>query len=174
MIHDRLRATGHFSFRCFDCWGRLRWRREFDNVVVTVGKNFALDTYLAGAAYTVTGPFMGLISNAGFTVGPVAADTMTSHAGWAEAGGANAPTYTAPRPTVTWGAAIGGTKSADPVIFNITGAGTIEGGFIVFGPGALATIDNTGGTLYSAGLFVGGAALVGSGDTVNVLYSTSL
>lgn len=173
-MKDVLRARGRFFFRCFDRYGRLRWTNDFDNVVVTVGKNLALDTYLAGAAYTVTGPFMGLISSVGFTTGPAAGDTMASHAGWTEAGGVNAPSYTAPRPTVGWSAAAGGSKSATTTVFHITSVGTIEGGFIVFGPGAVSTIDNTGGVLYSAGLFVSGSALVGNGDTVNVLYTTSL
>lgn len=173
-MKDILRATGRFHFQCLDRHGRVRWERGFDNVVVTVGKNFALDTYLAGAAYTVTGPFMGLISSVSYTVGPQATDTMSSHAGWTEAGNINAPAYTGPRPTVTWSAAAGGSKAADSVVFGITSAGTIEGGFIVFGPGAVATIDDTNGVLYSAGTFVSGPAPVSNGDTINVLYTTSL
>lgn len=173
-MKDTLRATGRFNFLCFDRRGRLRWRRDFNNVVVTVGKNFALDTYLAGAAYTVTGPFMGLISSVSFTTGPQASDTMSSHPGWTEAGGVNAPSYTAPRPTVGWAAASGGAKASTSTVFHITGNGTIEGGFIVFGPGAVSTIDSSAGVLYSAGTFVSGSALVSNGDTVNVLYTTSL
>jgi hypothetical protein len=100
---------------------------------------------------------------------------MASHSGWTEAGGANAPTYTAPRKTCVWSAASAGSKALSASLsFAITGAGTIKGCFVVYGTGALATIDNTAGVLYSAGLFSGGDKTVGSGDTLNVSYSTSL
>ena len=54
------------------------------NTVCTAGKNAALDAYLAGSSYTVTGPYMGLISSASYSA-IAAADTMSSHAGWLEA-----------------------------------------------------------------------------------------
>jgi hypothetical protein len=143
-------------------------------VVCTVGKNIALDAYLAGAAYTVTGPFMGLISSTSFSA-VAAGDTMTSHAGWLEAGNANTPTYTAPRKTCAWSVASAGSKALSAALsFAITGTGTIKGCFLVYGTGAVSTIDNTAGTLYSAGLFTGGDKTVGNGDTVNVSYTASL
>src|SRR6187549_1787691 len=85
-------AHGRYEIECFGPDGKLKWREVIDNVVQTVGKNLALDTFLGGAAYTVTGPYMGLISSVSFTA-VAAADTMASHAGWLEAGGTNAPTY---------------------------------------------------------------------------------
>src|SRR5580765_457193 len=85
-------AQGSYVFECRDADGKLKWREAIDNIVCTVGKNLMLDTALAGAAYTVVGPFMGLISSTSYTAVAVG-DTMTSHAGWLEAGGANAPTY---------------------------------------------------------------------------------
>lgn len=45
------------------------------------GKNVMLDNALAGSAYTVTGPFLGLISSSGWS-SVAAADVMTSHSGW--------------------------------------------------------------------------------------------
>lgn len=57
--------------------------------------------------------------------------------------------------------------------YAITGSGTVKGAFIVFGTGAVSTIDNTAGTLFSAGLFTAGDKIVGNGDTVNVSYSVS-
>lgn len=167
-------ALGVYTVECFDKDGNLKWSDTAHNVVCTVGKNLALDTYLAGSAYTVVGPFIGLISSVGYSA-VAAADTMASHAGWVEAGTANAPTYTGPRKTAAWSAASAGSKALSAALsFAITGSGTIKGCFIVFGTGALSTIDNMAGTLYSAGLFTGGDKIVVSTDLVNVSYSTSL
>lgn len=154
--------------------GKVIYSETFENTVVTVGKNLALDTILAGSAYTVVGPYMGLISSTSYTA-IAAADTMASHAGWLEAGNANAPTYTAPRKTAVWSAASAGAKALSAALsFAITGTGTIKGAFMVYGTGALTTIDNTAGTLLSAGLFSGGDRAVISGDTVNVSYSLAV
>jgi len=171
---EKAEAHGRFVVQCFDKNGKLKWEDTADNVVTTVGKNLALDTYLAGAGYSVTGPFMGLISSVSFTA-VAAADTMASHAGWTEAGVTNAPTYTAPRKTAAWSAASAGSKALSAALaFAITGSGTIKGCFLVYGTGAVSTIDNTSGTLYSAGLFTGGDKVVVNTDTVNVSYTTSL
>lgn len=43
------------------------WTEVIDNVVCTVGKNLALDSFIAGSAYTATGPYMGLISSVSWT-----------------------------------------------------------------------------------------------------------
>ena len=167
-------AKGRYYVECIGADGKLKWADVIENVVTTVGKNLALDTYLAGAAYTVVGPFMGLISLVSFTA-VAAADTMASHAGWTEAGVTNAPTYTAPRKTAAWSAASGGSKALSAALsFAITGAGTVKGCFLVYGTGAVSTIDNTSGTLYSAGLFTGGDKPVVNTDTLNVSYTASL
>lgn len=150
-----------------------KWAVDCPNVVTTVGKNLALDTYLAGSAYTVTGPYMGLINSSASSA--AAGDTMASHAAWLEVGGANAPTYTAPRKTAAWSAASSGSKALSSALsFAITSSGTVGGCFLVFGSGAVSTIDNTGGVLYSAGAFTGGSKTVANADTLNVSYSTSL
>ncbi len=172
-VSEATAAHGIYTVECVRN-GEIIWTDTIENVVATVGKNLALDTYLAGAAYTVTGPFMGLISSTSYT-GVLAADTMTSHGGWLEAGNANTPTYTAPRKTAVWSAASAGAKSLSAALsFAITGTGTVKGAFLVYGSGAVSTIDNTSGTLYSAGLFTGGDRAVLSGDTLNISYSTSL
>jgi hypothetical protein len=153
----------------------VKWDQLAPNVVTTVGGNLALDTYLAGSAYTVTGPFMGLIGAVGYSGVPVIADTMASHATWTEAGTTNAPTYTGPRKTIAWSAAAAKSKapSAAPV-FAITGSGTAKGVFLVYGSGAVSTIDNTSGTLYSAGLFTGGDQAVVNTNTVTVTYAATI
>jgi hypothetical protein len=167
-------AHGRYEIECFDADGKLTWREIIDNVVATVGKNLALDSFLAGAAYTVVGPFMGLISSVSYSA-VAAGDTMASHAGWLEAGGVTAPTYSGNRRTAVWAAAASGSKAVSPALsFAITSSGTVKGAFLCYGSGAVNTKDNTGGVLWSAGTFSTGDKAVVNGDTLNVNYSTSL
>lgn len=172
-MSEKAEAHGHYQVKCFDAAGNLKWEDGFENVVTTVGKNLALDTFLAGSTYTVVGPYMGLIN--GSASSAVVGDTMTSHAAWLEVGLANAPTYTGPRKTVAWSVASAGAKATSAALtFAITSSGTVGGCFIVYGTGALSTIDNTAGTLYSAGAFTGGSKTVANGDSLSVTYTTSL
>lgn len=152
-----------------------QWQDVAPNIVTTVGKNLALDSFLAGSSYTVVGPFMGLISSVSYTAVALG-DTMASHSGWLEAGATNAPSYTAPRKTAAWSAASSGAKALSASLtFSATAtAGTIKGCFLVFGSGAVSTIDSTAGTLYSAGLFTGGDQPVVNGNTLNISYTASL
>lgn len=151
----------------------LKWADTAENIVTTVGKNLALDTYLAGSGYTVTGPFMFLINTNASAA--VVGDTMASHSGWLEVGGANAPTYTAPRKTAAWSSASSGSKALSSALsFAITSSGSVGGCGLVFGAGAVNTIDSTAGTLYSAGAFSGGTKTASNGDTLSVSYTASL
>ena len=169
---------GHYHVVCRDADGNIKWQDEFPNLVNAVGKELMLDTLLSGSSYTTVGPFLGLISGASPTF--AAADTMTSHAGWTEfiaypVGGSavrgtasfSAATSTGTTPTnVT-------TKTASAITYTITGAGgTVGGCFLVTGSGASSTLNNTSGTLYSAGAF-GTAKITTAGDTVSVTYSTT-
>ena len=142
---------------------------EAHNLVVTVGKNFLLDNGLAGSAYTAAF-FLGLISSVSFTA-IAAADTMASHAGWTEAGLANAPIYSqTSRPAAAWSAASAGSKAFSAALtYSITTAGTVKGCFLT----TVSTKDGTLGTLYSAGLFTGGDRVVANLDTLNVSYTAS-
>ena len=174
-LGEQASAHGRYEIECIGADGKLKWRDTIENVVQTVGKNLALDTFLAGSAYTVTGPYMGLISSVGYGSGPAGGDTMTSHTGWLEAGGTNAPTYSGNRKTTVWVAAASGSKALSaPLAFAITSSGTVKGAFIVFGTTASNTKDDTGGILWSAGTFSTGDKAVVNGDTLNVNYSTSL
>ena len=170
---EALQVQGRYTAVCRDAEGRVLWSEEFDNLVTALGRNLLLDTTLSGSAYTVTGPFMGLISSAGYTA-VAASDTMASHSGWTEAGGTNAPTYVA-RKTIAWAAASGGSKASSAIAaFTFTGAGTVKGSFICLGSGATTTVDNTGGTLYSAGLFSDGDKTVAATNTLTVTYSGTI
>lgn len=136
----------------------------FSNIVTTVGKNDLLDKYLKGSAYTQT-----LVMGLKGTGTAVAGDTQASHAGWLEQGGTNAPTYTAPRKTVTMGSASAGVSTSPTISFPITGTGTVFGCFI--NNGGSTAIDNPTGVLFSAGDFTGGSKAVVNLDTLNVTYT---
>jgi hypothetical protein len=144
-----------------------------DNVVTTVGRNLALDTFLAGSSYTVVGPYLGLISSASYSA-VSASDTMSSHSGWLEAGSANAPTYSGTRGTCAWSSASGASKSLSaPLTFTFTGTGTVQGAFLTYGTGAVTTIGSTAGILYSASAF-GTPQPVISGNILSVSYTASM
>lgn len=144
-----------------------KWADEIKNLVTTVGKTEILEKYLAGSAYTAA-VVMGLKGTGAAAVG----DTQASHAGWLEVGTANAPTYTGPRKTPSFSAASAGSKTTSAAVaFAITGAGTVAGCFI--NQGGSSAIDNTTGTLYSAGDFTGGSKTVDNGDTINVTYTAT-
>jgi hypothetical protein len=171
-------VEGYYHVVCRDADGNLKWEEEFPNLVNAVGKQLMLDTLLKGSAYTVVGPFLGLISGASPTF--TAADTMTSHAGWTEfvnytVGGS------AVRGTAVFASATSTgttpsnvtTSAASAITYTITGAGgTVGGCFLVTGTGAVSTQNNTSGTLYSAGAFAT-AKVTTAGDTVSVTYSTT-
>lgn len=162
-----MRIAGYFEVTCHDKDGNFKWFDTIYNVVTTVGKNDLLDKYLKGAAYTQTFR-MGLKGTGSAVVG----DTQASHASWLEVGGANAPTYTAPRKDVVMGAAAAGVSTSPAQVFGMTGSGTVAGCFT--NNGGSATIDNTTGVLFSAGDFTAGNKIVTSGDTISVTYSLTI
>lgn len=169
---------GYYQVVCRDAAGNIKWEEQFPNLVNAVGKQLMLDTLLGGSSYSVTGPFLGLIS--GSTATFSAADTMSSHSGWTEftnytVGGS------AVRGTASFGSATSSgsspsnvtTAAASSITYTITGGGgTVGGCFLVLGSGASSTQGNTGGTLYSAGNFTT-AKITTAGDTVSVTYSTT-
>jgi hypothetical protein len=165
---------GFFTVECFDAKGRQISRSGGPNLVADVGARLMLDQALAGSGYTVVGPFLGLLSSVSFTAVALT-DTMATHAGWLEAGTTNAPTYTAPRKTAVWNAAIAPrVKSLSaPLSYAMTGSGTVQGAFLVYGTGAVSTIMDTNGTLYSAGAFTTPQPVI-NGNSLSVSYSTNL
>lgn len=171
--HEGAEAHGKFIFTFRDADGVIFREEETDNVVTTIGRNLALDTFLAGSAYTVVGPFLGLISSTSFTA-TSAADTMGSHTGWLESGGANAPTMSSTRGTAAWSAASGAAKALSAgLVFTFTGSGTVQGVFLVFGAGAVNTVGSTAGTLYSASA-LGTPQPVIATNTLTVSYTASM
>jgi hypothetical protein len=158
--------SGYYVVECHGADGQLKWKDDIHNLVTTVGLNLTMDTVLGNAA---AGAVVLGLKGVGT---PVLADTQASHASWLEVGGANAPTYTGNRQTPTFGAASGGAKATStPVVFSMTGSGTVAGCFINIG--GSATKDDTTGTLFSAGDFTAGSKTVTSGDTLSVSYTAT-
>ena len=169
---------GGYHVVCRDADGNIKWEEQFPNLVNAVGKQLMLDTLLGGSSYSVTGPYLGLISGASPTF--AAADTMSSHGGWTEftnytVGGSavrGTATFASASSTGTTPSNVT-TAAATAIVYTITGGGgTVGGCFLTLGSGASSTQGNTGGTLYSAGAFTT-AKVTTAGDTVSVTYSTT-
>lgn len=153
----------HYSVEAYDPQGQLKWRDEFDNIVVTAGLNDSLDKHFKGSNYSAAW-YVGLLS-ATPTVN--AADTMASHAGWTEV----AAYDEAVRQTLTLGSVSGGSVSnaAAKAVFTISTDSTDIGGAFVSNGSAKATDSgyNTG-VLYGAGAFTAGNKSLDDGDTLTV------
>lgn len=162
--NETMSITGDYTVECIGADGNVKWSETIKNLVVTVGKNFMLDTTFSGSTYSAAW-FLGLV-NGGTSPTYNAADTMASHSGWTEF-----TSYSnATRPAPSWSAASGGSKATTATSFNINGSGTVAGAFMTTD----STISGTSGTLFSAGNFSGGSRTVASGDTLNVTYTATL
>lgn len=160
---DGLVAHGHVRVECVRD-GRVIWVEEGPNLIVTTGRNKLLDETLEGSGYTAAW-YMGLIDNAGFSA-IAAADTMASHAGWAEADEYDEAT----REAISFGAASAGTKATDAdCSFTINATITINGVFIA----ASGTKNESASVLFAAKSFDSPRACVDN-DVLNVSYSASL
>jgi len=160
---------GVYTFECYDAQGNLKWADNIENLTTNVGRKSLLDSYFANTGGGAV--VMGLKG----TGTAAYADTQASHATWLEVGLANAPTYSGTRKTPAFSAATTANPSvlttSAAVIFAMTSSGTVAGAFINIG--GSSTIDNTTGTLFSAGDFTAGSKTVTSGDTINVTYTLS-
>ena len=165
-------GTYHAVFRDPD--GTVVREVTFDNLVTDLGAQYLLNQLAASP--TATTAYLGLIGSGGGTTVAVT-DTQSSHSGWAEGGAAYAPTYTAPRKTISWNAASGSgagnrikTAGGTTYVFSFTGSGTVNGAFVNLN--GSSTIDNTTGTMFSAGMFTGQA--VTSSSTLTVTYQIAV
>jgi hypothetical protein len=171
---EEVGLKGHYTFTCYDKNGDIKWTDGFDNLTTNEGRANLLDSYFANTGGGAV--VMGLMTENAVPVStPAYTDTQASHAGWFEAGNANAPTYSGTRKTPSFSSATNANPSvlstAAAVVFSMTGSGTVTGAFI--NVGGSATIDDTTGTLFSAGNFTAGSKTVTSGDTINVTYTLS-
>ena len=183
---EYLGIQGFYDDKCYDKDGNLKWEEKAPNLVTAVGKEALFDYYF-GATGTGGGTssganYLGLVGSASATANYVASDTISSHTGWIEVGGSNAPAYTGNRQAPSWSAATSNgsatpnnivSKAASALTFSMTSSGTVFGCFINSGATASATKDSTTGILYSAGNFTGGSKIVASGDSLAVSYQTT-
>jgi hypothetical protein len=175
--------SGHYAVECIGADGLVKWTDTIKNAVTQEGKVCALNQAFKSSAFTQAS-YIGLISATGYTTPPAntntAANISTTAAtnGWQEVISA----VVAARGTPSWGTSTGSGGNASlactAIAFSILGTLTIKGCFLVLknlaGTGASATVGDTTGALYSAGLFTGGDKAVGAGDTLNVTYTGSL
>lgn len=160
-MKDLVAAINHthvWSFECYDKDGNLKWAEECKNLTTNVGLNDILDKYWKGSAYTAS-HFVGLTDG---TPTVAAADTMASHAGWAEV-----TNYTeGTREALTLGAVAAQSvdNSASKASFSVNATVTVGGAFLCTD----STKGGTTGTLVSVVAFTGGDKSLSNGDTLNV------
>lgn len=133
------------------------------NGVTNVGKNHALDTIFTGSTQ-VSPWYLGLIDASGYT-GVAAGDTMSSHAGWAEA------TSYDQTNRVEWtegAAASQSITNATPVQFDINATKTLKGVFLT----SNNTKGGTTGTLWATALFSADIS-VNNGDDLKITYTVN-
>jgi hypothetical protein len=163
---DAASAGGVYTVTCVGADGVEKWSDTFHNLVVNQGLQDMNDKYFKAAGYTAVW-YLGLVTGPGAGNTYAAADTLASHAGWAEN-----TAYTGSRKTVTFGIPTTAdpsvvSNSASPSAFSMTGTATVAGAF-------LSTTTDNSGVLFSVGNFTGGDKSVASGDTLNVTYQFSL
>lgn len=151
-------ATPRFRYRveCWDRRGDLRWVEEVSNLVTTEGKNYLIDTFFKLGA--LPGGWYMMLAGTGTKA---AADTLASHAAWAEVN-----PYTGNRPAITFGTTGSGSNTATAVSYAITGTATVAGA------GVANVNTGTTGKLYSVSDFAAPRS-VASGDTMNITLTVS-
>lgn len=137
----------------------------YDNNLKTVLLNYLWETGVRSGV-AITAWYMGLIDDAGFSSSENAADTMASHASWAEL-----TTYTAAT-RIAWapGAAASGTITiALAITFTTNADSNIRGIFIT----SNATKSSATGTLFSAASKASASTIL-SGQQYQAIYSATL
>lgn len=161
-MQNTAKVNQKYRVECHDREGRLKWVEEFDNLVVTAGRDKYLDATLkTGLASPLW--YVGLKDTG--TVDP--ADTMGSHAGWATI----TPYSNATDPAWTPGTISGGSvdNSGSKAVFNINAGDIVYGAFMKDNN----TKGGTTGTLLGAGDFASPRS-VESGDTLSVTVTCSI
>jgi hypothetical protein len=163
MKKSELQLRGRFLIEHRNEAGKLIGVYRVPNGIVDVGLNEILDVMFNSGGQSATW-YMGLADNDGWTEF-ADADTMLSHAGWAES-----TVYTeGTRPQWTVGAAAARqVTNAATVDFSIDDTATLKGIFVV----NENTKSGTSGELWATAAF-SSTINVTSGDTLKVTYTVS-
>jgi len=177
---DQLQPRGRFVVEHFRKGVKIG-HYEFPNGIANEGKNKLLDVMFHGVS-AITTWWLGLIDNSGYSAlaaGDTYVNINQTGNGWDEftdytdaGNGGSAST----RPEWTEGAASGqAITNGSPVVFDITGSGTVKGLFLV---GGIANAQNkgdhtSGGTLWATALFGTGDVPVNAEDQLKVTYTVS-
>lgn len=166
---DGLKLKGLYNVECYGPDGKLKWTDTAENAMTNTAITAVLDIINRGQT-TIASIFMSLVDNAAFSAF-AAADTYSSHSGWAEFS-----TYSqSTRPAWTCAAAASQSISnTSAVVFSITGSGTLKGLSTYYGTGTTVKGDSVSGAgkvLYTTAAFSGGNQAVSNGDTLNVTYT---
>ncbi len=150
------KIRGFVTMECIGPDGGRKWIQHGENIVVDTGINYIFANDIEAATL-----YVGLKD----TGTPVAADTMASHASWAEI---HTIYSEGTRPAFTEDASTTDEKvsnSGSPAAFSITGTDTVFGAFLTTD----STKNGTAGTLIGVEDF-GASQAVSNGDTLNVTY----
>jgi len=164
-VADTFRPVGCFKVQHFRA-GKLLAEFDVPNGIVDVGLNHILETEFHSGT-PITAWYIGLVNNAGFSAFNNA-DTMSSHAGWAETSSydeTNRPPWTAGT------AAARAITNAVTVDFTISDTLTVKGLFICGGTGA-ASKGGTTGTLWSSAAFSSTIPVIDN-DVLKITYGLS-
>ena len=154
---------------------------EFPNGITNEGKNKLLDVMFHGVS-AITTWWLGLIDNSGYSAlaaGDTYVNINQTGNGWDEFTDYTDPANSgsaSTRPEWMEGAASGqAITNGSPVVFDITGSGTVKGLFLV---GGIANAQNkgdhtSGGTLWATALFGTGDVPVNAEDQLKVTYTVS-
>ncbi len=177
---DQLGLRGKFVVEHFRKGVKIG-QYEFPNGITNQGKNSLLGIMFHGDTQITTW-WLGLIDNSGYTA-LAAGDTYQNitQAGnqWGEFTSYTDPANSdsaATRPEWTEGAAASqAITNASPVVFDITGSGTVKGLFLV---GGIANAQNksnhdASGVLWATALFNSGDVPVSADDQLKVTYTVS-
>ncbi len=161
MSEGKFGLGGVFYFVCYDANGKLKWETEAHNLVTDAGLEHILDVSLAGTTNASQLTWYLALTDDGPTI--ASADTMGSHAGWAEATAYDQAT----RPA--WDEARTDLSVSNVLnlgTFTMNDADTVGGAFLT----DLNTIGTTDGVLLCVAAASETDRVVASGDTLNVRY----
>ena len=169
---EQLHLRGRFQV---EHWrdGKLIGTYNIRNAITNEGKNKLLDVMFHGVTAVGTW-YIGLVDGAdspSLAVGDVYAQINGTN-GWSEF---TSYSETARQEWTEGAAASQSITNASPLVFNISGSGSVYGLFVVGGGSTPSTKNDAagGGTLWSAAQFASGTQTVLNGDQLKVTYTVN-